>query len=126
MLCWYWDLLFIKNKKLYYFNFRISNATDFIKQRLNELKNLASTGYLRHEPKNDDYTVRSLKPVTYRILHLFLHSNLYMLFSLNIYSEVELTSMLGIEQNFDLLINMICNPRNLRKGHLESKYKKVI
>ena len=114
------------NKKLYYFNFRILNATYFIKQRLNELQNLASTGYLRHEPKNDDYTVRSLKPVTYRILHLLLHTNLYMLLSLNIYSEVELTTMLGIEQNFDLLINMICNPRNLRKGHLESKYKKVI
>ena len=87
----------------YDFNFRIMNANDYIKQRLSELQKQASNGYLKHELKDDAYTVRSLKPVTYRILHLLLHANLYMLVSLNIYKEVEFKNMLGLEQNSNLL-----------------------
>jgi hypothetical protein len=90
------------------------NAADFIKEKLNELQNSASCGYLRHEPKSDDYTVRSLKPVTYRILHLLLHSNLYMLVSLNIYKDLDFKIMLGLETNLNLLEYL--------KNHIETDF----
>jgi hypothetical protein len=84
---------------------KIRDASNFIKTRLNELLCKAPKGYKPHDPKVQtiNYTVRSIKSVSYRIMHLIVHSVIYMMKALEIKTENELLLLLNNqESNFKI------------------------
>jgi hypothetical protein len=80
---------------------KIPDASNFIKTRLNELLCQAPKGYKPHEPKDQtiNYTVRSIKSVSYRVMHLIIHSAIYMVKALGIKSENDLILLLNNQEN---------------------------
>ena len=92
----------------------ILNASDYIRDTKSQ--NLIK-GYLQHEPKNTDYSVRSIKSITYRLLHLIIHSNFYMLNSLAIYDDSNLKTLLNLEQAI--------NVKNYLRKHIEKDYEAI-
>ena len=96
---------------------KIVNARQYIQDRLKHLAANAPRGYTKREDDIDpSSTVRTLKPITYRILDLFLHSNLYMLLNLTIYNERELKLLLNL--------NML-NWNDYLKKRIENDYEVI-
>ena len=80
---------------------KIPEANKFIQIRMQEVKNIAPKGYLKHLPDelNKNHTVRMIKPVTFRVLHFILHSTLYMMLVMDIYKENQIKKLLGLEND---------------------------
>ena len=60
------------------------------------------------------FSVRSIKPFTYRLLHIILHSNFYVLLSINFYSSNDIKNILNLEEG--------TNVANYLKTHIEKDY----
>ncbi len=75
---------------------------------------IITKGYKEHEPKNSNFSVRLIKPITYRVLHLIIHSNYYMLLSLGIYKDSDLKKLFNL--------NQYTNLENYLRKHLENDY----
>ena len=96
---------------------KIVNATQYIQDRLINLAANAPRGYTqREDDKDPSSTVRTIKPITYRLLDLFLHSNLYMILNLNIYNERELKLLLNLN---------ILNLNDYLKKRIENDYEVI-
>ena len=80
---------------------KIPDANTFIPKRMQFVKQLAPKGYMKHSLDNlrKDHTVRSIKPVTFRVLHFIVHSTLYMMRVMEIYSKSEIIKLIGLEND---------------------------
>ena len=98
---------------------KIENPNEYIKRKLTDLMSEAPKGYLYHEPNENEinFTVRYIRPVTYRLLHLFIHANFYMLYSLKIFEDYDLRNILNLKPEIKIDIY-------LRK-HIESDYNVI-
>lgn len=96
---------------------RIPNPGEFIPKRLKELSFLSPMGYSKSptEFTELDYTVRDLKPLTYRILDFVLHSCLFMLKQCDFYTDQELRTLLSYHEpeclNIYLIKKIVCDYR---------------
>ena len=98
---------------------KIENPTKFIKNKLSKLSETAPKGFrIKNAVNNQNgFTVRSLKPITYRILHFILHSNLYMLASLDICDKYVIKSLMHLKEKFSLMSYL--------KSNLEEDFKVI-
>ena len=72
---------------------KIPDASNYIQTRLGKLLAKAPKGYVPHDYKLKErqQTVRSLRSVSYRILHMIIHSVIYMLKKLYSYQIGQIT-----------------------------------
>jgi len=102
---------------------KIPDATNFIRKRLDELLKLAPKGYLAQDYKDqpENYSLRSMKPITYRLLHLIIHSTLHMINTLGLYPNNELIEFLT-DQNAEYQIN---NIDDYLQSHIKKDYELI-
>lgn len=80
---------------------KIPDAKLFIQNQMSKCKQLAPKGYQKHSISDlkKNHTVRSIKPVTFRVLHFILHSTLYMLRAMEIYKKNEIINLISFEND---------------------------